>query len=399
MCVIRIGRRVRGFDNSTASRIVGVHRRQGTRWLQEANRFGVPRPRSTSARYLSLAERERIADGLRQGLSIRAIAAELQRAPSTVSREVRRNGGPVRGRYGPFAADRFAEARARRPKRSKVERHPPLLRFIRGRLCKRWSPVQISQALRREFGDDERMQACPETIDQAIYVQGRGQLRRELAAALRTGRAVRKPQRRGEGRRPRFVDDALLISERPAEAADRAVPGHWEGDLIIGKNQRSQIGTLVERSTGFVQLLHLPTRRDPETVAEVMVTTIQALPETLRKTLTWDQGSEMAAHARISVDAGIDIYFCDPHSPWQRGSNENTNGLLRQYFPKGTDLSVHSADYLAEVAAELNERPRKRFDWDNPSREAQQATVTDHLTGCCDDRQNPPFELCDVAPA
>ena len=178
--------RRRGFDNSTASRIVGVHRRQGTRWLQEANRFGVPRPRSTSARYLSLAERERIADGLRQGLSIRAIAAELQRAPSTVSREVRRNGGPVRGRYGPFAADRFAEARARRPKRSKVERHPPLLRFIRGRLGKRWSPVQISQALRREFGDDERMQACPETIYQAIYVQGRGQLRRELASARGT---------------------------------------------------------------------------------------------------------------------------------------------------------------------------------------------------------------------
>ncbi|KEF99102.1 hypothetical protein K883_02111 [Mycobacterium sp. TKK-01-0059] len=162
------------------------------------------------------------------------------------------------------------------------------------------------------------------------------------------------------------------ISERPVEAADRAVPGHWEGDLIIGKNQRSQIGTLVERSTGFVQLLHLPTRRDPETVAEVMVTTIQALPETLRKTLTWDQGSEMAAHARISVDAGIDIYFCDPHSPWQRGSNENTNGLLRQYFPKGTDLSVHSADYLAEVAAELNERPRKRFDWDNPTNRLNQ---------------------------
>ena len=359
--------RRRGFDNSTASRIVGVHRRQGTRWLQEANRFGVPRPRSTSARYLSLAERERIADGLRQGLSIRAIAADLQRAPSTVSREVRRNGGPVCGRYGPFAADRFAEARARRPKRSKVERHPPLLRFIRGRLCKRWSPVQISQALRREFGDDERMQACPETIYQAIYVQGRGQLRRELAAALRTGRAVRKPQRRGEGRRPRFVDDALLISHRPAEVHDRAVPGHWEGDLIIGKSNASAIGTLVERQTRYVLLVHLPNGYKAEQARDGLIATIKTLPSHLRQSLTWDQGPEMARHAEIKLATDMTIYFCDPASPWQRGSNENTNGLLRQYFPKGTDLSVHSKRHLFAVAAELNGRPRKTLDWATPA--------------------------------
>jgi IS30 family transposase len=323
-----------GFDNSAASRIVGVHRRQGTKWLQEAIRLGAPRPRSISVRYLSLAERERIADGLRQGLSVRAIAAELSRAPSTVSREIGRNADPLRGRYGPFAADRLAETRARRPKPSKVETYPPLLRFIRARLKKRWSPVQISQALRAEFGDDERMQACHETIYQAIYVQGRGQLRRELATALRTGRAVRKPQRRGESRRPRFVDDALLISHRPAEVRDRAVPGHWEGDLIIGRNNASAIGTLVERQTRYCLLVHLPNGYKAEQARDGLIATIKALPPHLRRSLTWDQGPELARHAEIKIGTGIDIYFCDPASPWQRGSNENTNGLLRQYFPK-----------------------------------------------------------------
>ena len=222
--------------------------------------------------------------------------------------------------------------------------------------------------LARTYPDRPKMQVSHETIYKALYVQGRGELRRELTKCLRTGRALRKPRgrvgaRSGCGRIPGMVN----ISERPAEVADRAVPGHWEGDLILGKNQHSQIGTLVERSTGFVQLLHLPARRDPETVADAMIATIKTLPEALRRSLTWDQGHEMLRHARISIDAGIDIYFCDPHSPWQRGSNENTNGLLRQYFPKGTDLSVHSADYLAEVAAELNERPRKRFGWDSPA--------------------------------
>jgi IS30 family transposase len=212
------------------------------------------------------------------------------------------------------------------------------------------------------------MQVSHETIYKALYVQGRGELRRELHRCLRTGRALRKPRARTaapnrQGRIPGMVN----ISERPAEAADRAVPGHWEGDLIIGKNQASQIGTLVERSTGFVQLLYLPHSRSADVVAEAMTDMIKAFPETLRRTLTWDQGHEMAQHAQISIDAGIDIYFCDPHSPWQRGSNENTNGLLRQYFPKGTDLSMHSPGHLAEVAAELNNRPRKRYDWDSPT--------------------------------
>jgi IS30 family transposase len=230
-----------------------------------------------------------------------------------------------------------------------------------------WSPEQISHSLRRQFPDRPEMQVSHETIYQALYVQGRGELRRELHRCLRTGRALRKPRARRTTAEHRHIPAMVNISERPAEAQDRAVPGHWEGDLIIGKNQASQIGTLVERSTGFVQLLHLPRGRNAEAVAQAMITKIKAFPDNLRKTLTWDQGLEMAAHARISIDADIAIYFCDPHSPWQRGSNENTNGLLRQYFPKGTDLSVHSAAYLDEVAVELNNRPRKRFDWDSPA--------------------------------
>jgi IS30 family transposase len=356
-----------GLGNTGASRIAGVDRRQGTKWRAEADVHGVPRPRSSSTRYLGLAERERIADGIGVGLSIRAIAAELGRAPSTVSRELRRNADPVRGRYGPFAADRMAETRARRPKPSKVQLHPPLLRFLRARLRARWSPVQISQVLRRDFGHDERMQACPETIYQAIYVQARGQLRRELASALRTGRAVRKSHRRGEGRRPRFLDDALLISHRPAEVRDRAVPGHWEGDLIIGANNASAIGTLVERQTRYCLLVHLPDGYKAEQARDGLIATIKTLPPHLRRSLTWDQGSEMARHAEIQLALQMQTYFCDPASPWQRGSNENTNGLLRQYFPKGTDLLQHSKHHLAAVAAELNGRPRKTLDWATPA--------------------------------
>jgi IS30 family transposase len=233
-------------------------------------------------------------------------------------------------------------------------------------LLNKYSPEQIAGVLALTYPDRPEMQVSHETIYKALYVQPRGELRRELTRCLRTGRTVRKPRRRSgqpRGRIPGMVN----ISERPAQAADRAVPGHWEGDLIIGKNQASQIGTLVERSTGFVQLLHLPEDRTADVVAEAMTAKIKALPDALRRTLTWDQGHEMAAHAKISIDAGIDIYFCDPHSPWQRGSNENTNGLLRQYFPKGTDLSKHSADYLDEVAAELNNRPRKRYGFHSPT--------------------------------
>ncbi len=327
--------------------------------------------------------------GTSQGESIRSIADRLGRAPSTIMREIDRN-GVARGLTGRYRAKyRFgarqggwdaksgysariaqlrSEKRARRPKAGKLARCLALRDKVQALLTKKYSPEQIAGTLAKMYPDRPEMQVSHETIYKALYVQGRGELRRELAKCLRTGRALRKPRKRdragnGRGRIPGMVN----ISERPAEAADRAVPGHWEGDLIIGRDQASQIGTLVERCSGFVQLLHLPECREAEAVAEAMIAKIQALPQNLWKTLTWDQGHEMAAHARISIDAGVEVYFCDPHSPWQRGSNENTNGLLRQYFPKGTDLSMHSAEYLDEVAAELNNRPRKRFGWDSPA--------------------------------
>jgi IS30 family transposase len=288
-----------------------------------------------------------------------------------------RGGWDAKSGYSARIAQRRSEERARRPKAGKLAHCPALRDKVQALLTKKYSPEQIAGQLAKTYPDRPEMQVSHETIYKALYVQGRGELRRELAKCLRTGRALRKPRRRtragdGRGRIPGMVN----ISERPAEAVDRAVPGHWEGDLIIGKDQASQIGTLVERSTGFVQLLHLPASREADVVAEAMIATVQALPGNLWKTLTWDQGHELAAHGRISIDAGIDIYFCDPHSPWQRGSNENTNGLLRQYFPKGTDLSVHSAAYLDEVAAELNNRPRKRFDWDSPAQVLDQLLST-----------------------
>jgi IS30 family transposase len=230
---------------------------------------------------------------------------------------------------------------------------------------KKLSPEQISRQLRKQFPDDAEMRVSHETIYQSIYVQGRGALRRELAVCLRTGRALRRPHRKSQERRGR-IPNMINISERPAEIEDRAVPGHWEGDLIIGKQGRSAIGTLVERKTRYLILLHLPNGQTPEEVEKAMVAATKRLPETLWKSLTWDQGQEMRNHAKISVATDLQIYFCDPAKPWQRGSNENTNGLLRQYFPKGTDLSVHSADYLEFVSAEMNERPRKTLDWLEP---------------------------------
>jgi IS30 family transposase len=237
-------------------------------------------------------------------------------------------------------------------------------------LVKKYSPEQIVGLLATIHPDRPERQVSHETIYKALYVQGRGELRRELVTCLRTGRALRKPRARagvhkGRGRIPGMVN----ISERPAEADDRAVPGHWEGDLIIGKNQASQIGTLVERTTGFVVLLHLPDDRTAATTADAMSAKLPEIPEILRRSLTWDQGSEMASHAKITEATGLPIYFCDPHSPWQRGSNENTNGLLRQYFPKGTDLSFYGAGWLDQVAAELNARPRKRHNWRTPAEE------------------------------
>jgi IS30 family transposase len=238
---------------------------------------------------------------------------------------------------------------------------------VQAGLGKRWSPEQISQVLRREFPDQPEMQVSHETIYQELYVHGRGELRRELTRCLRTGRALRRPRRMPDQRGRRTIPQQIMISQRPAEADDRAVPGHWEGDLIIGKGQASAIGTLVERSTRFVMLLHLPDRHGAEAVRDAMITAMQDLPNALRRSLTWDQGIEMARHSEITLATELPIYFCDPHSPWQRGSNENTNGLLRQYFPKGTDLSVHTAEYLAAVAQELNTRPRKTLNWDTPA--------------------------------
>jgi IS30 family transposase len=303
--------------------------------------------------------------GLAAGQSFRQVAARLGRPASTVSREVRRNG--MRGVYRAVAAQAQAQFRAARPKTAKLAGSVVLREQVQAWLGERWSPEQISVMLKREFAGQPEMQVSHETIYQAIYVQGRGALRRELAASLRTGRALRKPRRR-EGQRRGRIPGMVMISERPAEAADRAVPGHWEGDLIIGRNGKSAIGTLVERSTRFVLLLHLPDGHEAAQVAAAMTQAMGGLPGAIRRSLTWDQGKEMAGHAQISVDAGLDIYFCDPHSPWQRGSNENTNGLLRQYFPKGTDLSVHSREHLAAVAAQLNARPRKTLGWRTPAR-------------------------------
>jgi IS30 family transposase len=263
-------------------------------------------------------------------------------------------------------AHRQARERARRPKPAKLHVQLELRLYVQDCLQRlQWSPEQISHSLPAQFPDRPEMRVSTETIYQSLYVQSRGALRRELTTCLRTGRAVRRPKRTATARRER-IPNMVLISERPAQVEDRAVPGHWEGDLIIGKDSRSAIGTLVERATRFCLLLHLPHTHGAEQVREALITTIATLPEQLRRSLTWDQGIEMSRHAEISLATDLDIYFCDPHSPWQRGSNENTNGLLRQYFPKGTDLSVHSAEHLSEIAARLNGRPRKTLGWKSP---------------------------------
>jgi IS30 family transposase len=313
---------------------------------------------------LSAAEREEIRAGLDAGKSFRSIAKALGRAPSTVCREVNANGG--RSGYAGWRAHRRACELARRPKVAKLAGNPQLRAQVEEWLEQElWSPTQISARLRVEFPDDPMMRVSPETIYQSLYVQGRGALRKELAACLRTGRAIRRNRSRLE--RPPIIKDKVMISERPAEVADRAVPGHWEGDLIIGKGGRSAVGTLVERSTRYVMLLRLPGDHSAEAVRTAMTTKIQTLPEHLRRSITWDQGTEMAQHARFSIDTGVEVYFCDPHSPWQRGSNENTNGLLRQWMPKGTDLSVLTEADLDTIAYKLNNRPRQTLGWLKPS--------------------------------
>jgi IS30 family transposase len=311
---------------------------------------------------LTLADREEITIGLQAGESFTAIAARLGRAVSTVSREVAANGG--RAGYRAWRAHQRAREQARRPKAPKLA-CPQLAAQVTAWLAQWWSPVQISARLRIEYPGDPMMHVSHETIYQALYVQGRGELRRELARCLRAGRARRRP--RGRGENTERMKGMVMISERPAEAGDRAVPGHWEGDLIIGKDCRSAVGTLVERTTRYVLLLHLPDGRDAHLVEAAMRQAITALPAGLARTITWDQGIEMASHADFTIATGIPVYFCDPHAPWQRGSNENTNGLLRQYLPKGTDLSAHSAADLARIAATLNDRPRKTLGFMKPS--------------------------------
>jgi transposase, IS30 family len=354
-----------GLGVQEAGAAAGVGPVKAFAWFKQAGGVKSNGPRPAGGRYLSVGEREEIAVGLAAGESQAEIAVRLGRSPSTISREIRRNS---RGRksYRALAAQGHAQHRAARPKTAKLAGNGELRQRVQAMLKQKWSPEQVSMMLRREFPDRPEMQVSHETIYQSIYVQGRGALRAELASCLRTGRAVRKPRRK-DGERRGKIPGMVMISERPAEAEDRAVPGHWEGDLIAGTRSRSAIGTLVERSTRFVMLLHLPSGHGAAQVAEAMTQAMGTLPEQLRRSLTWDQGSEMADHAQIAAATDLEIYFCDPHSPWQRGSNENTNGLLRQYFPKGTDLSVHTREDLDAVAAELNARPRKTLGWKTPA--------------------------------
>jgi len=406
-----------GASSEDAAAAAGVSQAVGTRWFREGG--GMPTVSRTplSGRYLSFVEREEIAILHAQGATVREIARRLGRTPSTISRELRRNtatrGGVIE--YRATTAQWHADKRAKRPKIAKLARNPRLQQYVQDRLAglvkapdgstvagpdvrwigrrhgrrqdrrwaKAWSPEQIANRLNVDFPDDESMRISYETIYQALYVQGRGALRRELSACLRTGRALRVPRARRQASGKKFVAPEIMISERPAEAADRAVPGHWEGDLILGLAS-SAIGTLVERTTRFTMLLHLPRldghgqqprrKNGPplaghgaEAVRDAIAASMVTLPAQLRRSLTWDQRAEMAQHAQLRIAADLAIYFCEPHSPWQRGTNENTNGLLRQYFPKGTDLSKHSADDLAAVAATLNARPRKTLAWRTPA--------------------------------
>jgi len=336
------------------------------------------RRRVGHSRYrLSFVERERISRGIAAGESGRAIARAIGRAPSTVCREIRAGGG--RRAYRAIGGERRAQRCARRPKATKLSLCPRLVVEVQRGLARGWSPQQISARLRVEFPDDPVMRISHETIYLSLYVQSRGELRRQLSAQLRTGRSTR----RGRGRVARRgqIVDMVNISQRPAEVEDRAVPGHWEGDLIIGAYGRSAVATLVERQTRFVMLAYLGRDRQTERVIAALKARIIGLPGHLVKSLTWDQGHELAAHKQFSVDTGVQVFFCDPHSPWQRGSNENTNGLLRQYLPKGTDLAVHDQAELDRIAALLNGRPRKTLEWLNPAEKMAELLATPGSSG------------------
>jgi transposase, IS30 family len=325
----------------------------------------VPKPEpARSPLRLSLCEREEISRGLAGGESFRTIAARLGRAPSTISREVHTNGG--RRRYRALPADRAALRRMRRPKPAKLATCARLRTVVEAQLRERWSPQQISGWLVSEFPHDPEMRVSHETIYLSLYVQSRGAFRKELTRYLRQGHGSRRPHGRHAANGQGQLGGTLNISERPAEANDRAVPGHWEGDLLFGKRMRA-IATLVERKTRFVMLIALPNGHAADVVADALAAKILELPEQLRRSLTWDQGKEMADHARFTINTGVQVYFCDPRSPWQRGSNENTNGLLRQYFPKRTEIAHYTQADLDAVAAQLNGRPRQTLGWKTPS--------------------------------
>ena len=421
-----------GLNSENAAVKAGLSEAVGPRLFRKAG--GMPpamfraSAKPLSGRYLSFAEREEIALLNAQGCSIREIGRRLGRPGSTISRELDRNAATHGGKmaYRATTAQWHADRSARRPKPTKLARSVALRTYVEERLAgviappssargratrmdrrsspakdrqwrKAWSPEQIARRLLVEFPDDETMRISHEAIYQALFVQSRGALRRELTACLRTGRVLRVPRARTRKRSRGFVTPEIMISERPAEVADRAVPGHWEGDLIVGAGS-SAIGTLVERTTRFTMLLHLPrlagygerprakdgpalSGHGAEAVRDAIARTIITLPKELRRSLTWDQGTEMAEHSRLRIDAGIQVYFCDPRSPWQRGTNENTNGLLRQYFPKGSDLSVYSADEISAVAEALNARPRKTLGWKTPAEALDQLLSSMKLTG------------------
>jgi IS30 family transposase len=333
-----------------------------------------PREKARSKLRLSLVEREEISRSVNAGDSLRAIAARLNRAPSTIAREVHNNGG--RNRYRAVHADETAYRRARRPKKAKLTTCRRLRVEVEAMLNKSWSPQQISARLIVEFPNDLEMRVSHETIYQSLFVQSRGALRKELTTSLRTGRTRRRPHGRKDP--GGYIKDMVVISDRPAEIEDRAVPGHWEGDLIVGALGKSAIVTLVERSTRYVVLARIGRDKTSAHVCAAITEQIQRLPEHLVKSLTWDRGKELANHVQFTVDTGVQVYFCDPHSPWQRGSNENTNGLLRQYFPKGTDLGAYDQAHLDKVAFSLNDRPRQTLGWMKPCEKlAELVAMTD----------------------
>jgi IS30 family transposase len=353
----------RGESASEIAR--ALDRRKGTVGRTIRERGGIaPRDRRRGRLALTVGEREEISRGVAVGQSARAIAARLGRSPSTVTRELNRNGG--RCRYRAAEADRAAWERARRPQQCKLARSLRLAALVAAKLEQDWSPEQIAGWLKRAFPEDETMRVSHETIYLTLFVQTRGALKRELVAHLRRGRSVRRPRgarrsNRGQGQ----IVDAVSIRERPPEAEDRAIPGHWEGDLLTGA-ANSHIATLVERRSRFVMLVAVE-GKDTRSVTSALSKQICQLPQQLRRSLTWDRGHEMAEHARFTVATDVKVYFCDPQSPWQRGTNENTNGLLRQYLPKGTDLSGHSQRQLDTIAAKLNSRPRKTLAFKTPA--------------------------------